>query len=110
MAAALQRFPAPLRPVKKLTRYGILHSGSVWENVLLSGLIHPDFQFQISSLEQYAFRSFADALESIPMTLAENSGLSPIYALAEIKSRQISENNPALGIDCMGKGTDGMFT
>lgn len=29
---------------------------------------------KISSLEQYAFRAFSEALESIPMALAENSG------------------------------------
>lgn len=60
---------------------------------------------KISTLEQYAFRAFADALESIPLALAENSGLSPIYTLAECKARQVSEKNPALGIDCNSKGT-----
>ncbi len=52
-------------------------------------------------------RAFADALEAIPMALAENSGLNPIESLSAVKSRQISENNPALGIDCMSKGTNG---
>lgn len=63
--------------------------------------------FQISSLEQYAFRAFADALESIPLALAENSGLSPIHTLTEVKARQISLNNPKLGIDCMQTGSNG---
>ena len=52
-------------------------------------------------------RAFAEALESIPLALAENSGQSPIYTLAEIKSRQVTENNPRLGIDCLDKGTNG---
>ncbi|KAK4303371.1 hypothetical protein Pmani_024599 [Petrolisthes manimaculis] len=60
---------------------------------------------KISTLEQYAFRSFADALESIPLALAENSGLSPMHTLAECKARQVTEKNPALGIDCNSKGT-----
>lgn len=63
---------------------------------------------KISSLEQYAFRSFCDALESIPLALAENSGQSPIHTLTEVKARQIQENNPALGIDCMLNGTNDM--
>lgn len=63
---------------------------------------------KISTLEQYAMRAFAEALESIPLALAENSGQSPIYTLAEIKSRQIKENNPRLGIDCLDKGTNDM--
>ncbi|CAG5131016.1 unnamed protein product [Candidula unifasciata] len=63
---------------------------------------------KISTLEQYAVRSFAEALESIPLALAENSGLSPIHTLAEVKSRQVKENNPFLGIDCLYKGTNDM--
>ncbi|XP_071788690.1 T-complex protein 1 subunit epsilon-like [Asterias amurensis] len=63
---------------------------------------------KISTIEQYAMRSFSDALESIPMALAENSGLHPIRTLADIKSRQVKEGNPRLGIDCMGKGTNDM--
>jgi len=60
---------------------------------------------KISTLEQYAMRSFGDALESIPLALAENSGLAPIKTVAEVKSRQVTENNPRLGIDCLMKGT-----
>lgn len=63
---------------------------------------------QISTLEQYAFRGFADALEVIPMALAENSGLSAIHTLTEVKTRQLKEKNPALGIDCLDKGTSDM--
>lgn len=64
-------------------------------------------RLQISSLEQYAFRAFADALESIPLALAENSGLSPIHTLTEVKAKQIATKNPRLGIDCMQNGTNG---
>ncbi|XP_058794780.1 T-complex protein 1 subunit epsilon [Phymastichus coffea] len=63
---------------------------------------------KISSIEQYAFRAFADALEAIPMALAENCGQSSVNSLAEVKSRQLSEQNPALGIDCMNRGTNDM--
>lgn len=62
---------------------------------------------QISTLEQYPFRAFADALESVPLALAENSGLAPIQTLTEVKARQAREGNPCLGIDCLGKGTNG---
>ncbi|XP_002739598.1 T-complex protein 1 subunit epsilon-like [Saccoglossus kowalevskii] len=63
---------------------------------------------KISTIEQYAMRAFSDALESVPMSLAENSGLHPIKTLADVKSRQLKENNPRLGIDCMSKGTNDM--
>ena len=54
-------------------------------------------------------RAFAEALESIPMALAENSGQPPIQTLADIKSRQIVEKNSQLGIDCMNTGTNGTY-
>jgi len=62
----------------------------------------------ISSVEQYAVRAFADALDAIPVALAENSGLPPIESLAEVKSRQLKENNPRLGIDCNHKNENDM--
>lgn len=58
--------------------------------------------------EQYALRAFADALDDIPMALAENSGFSPISQLSAVKSRQVTESNPHLGIDCKGVGTNDM--
>eukprot|EP01135_Chromosphaera_perkinsii_P001624 Nk52_evm1s208 gene=Nk52_evmTU1s208 len=61
-----------------------------------------------SSLEQYAMRAFADALETIPMALANNCGLHSIDSVSNIRSRQIKENNPRLGIDCLNKGTNDM--
>jgi len=63
---------------------------------------------KISTLEQYAMRSFADALDNIPMALAENSGLNPIVALSDVKSQQVKDENPRLGIDCLKKGTNDM--
>jgi T-complex protein 1 subunit epsilon len=63
---------------------------------------------KMSGIEQYAIRGFADALDDIPMALAQNSGLSPIESLTKVKARQIAENNPFLGIDCNSKGTNDM--
>ncbi|CAH1401668.1 unnamed protein product [Nezara viridula] len=63
---------------------------------------------KISTIEQYAFRAFSEALESIPFALAENSGLPPMQVVTSVRGRQIQENNPALGVDCMGKGTNDM--
>lgn len=64
---------------------------------------------RISTLEQYAFRAFAEALESVPMALAENAGLSPVDTIAEVKARQLIERNPALGIDCLNRGTSSTY-
>lgn len=54
-------------------------------------------------------RAFASALDAVPLALAENSGLSPIETLAEVKSRQVKEGTSVLGIDCLGRGDSGMF-
>ena len=54
-------------------------------------------------------RAFSDALEAIPLALAENSGLNPIQTVADIKSRQVAEGNPRLGVDCMDTGINGML-
>lgn len=54
-------------------------------------------------------RAFADALDNIPLALAENAGLSPIQVVADIKSSQLAENNPRLGVDCNGRGTYGTY-
>merc|ERR1712150_204730 len=62
----------------------------------------------IKTIEQYAFRAFADSLESVPLALAENCGLDPILTLTDIKSRQVSENNSALGVNCFETGQNDM--
>ncbi|KAN0055398.1 hypothetical protein ACTA71_008509 [Dictyostelium dimigraforme] len=62
----------------------------------------------IASIEQYAVRAFADALDAIPLALAENSGLPSIESLSTVKAMQIKEKNPRLGIDCNYKDTNDM--
>merc|ERR1712051_138985 len=63
---------------------------------------------KIKTIEQYAFRGFADALESVPLALAENSGLDPIKTLTQIKAQQVAENNTALGVNCNDRSTNDM--
>ncbi|KAJ1447614.1 chaperonin Cpn60/TCP-1 family [Pelagophyceae sp. CCMP2097] len=58
--------------------------------------------------EQYAIRAFADALDDIPMALAENSGLQPIVELSAVKAEQLRTGNSRLGVDCLQSGTNDM--
>eukprot|EP01006_Ploeotia_vitrea_P017409 TRINITY_DN48523_c0_g1_i1.p1 TRINITY_DN48523_c0_g1~~TRINITY_DN48523_c0_g1_i1.p1 ORF type:complete len:579 (-),score=378.62 TRINITY_DN48523_c0_g1_i1:1255-2910(-) len=58
-----------------------------------------------SGQEQYAMRAFADALEAVPIALAENSGLSAIETLSEVKAAQVATGKPFLGVDCMSRDT-----
>jgi T-complex protein 1 subunit epsilon len=61
----------------------------------------------VAGVDQYAIRAFADALDDIPLALAENSGLSPIEELASAKSRQVKEGgSPFIGIGVDGPAND----
>ena len=64
----------------------------------------------IASIDQYAVRAFAEALDVIPISLAENSGYNGIEYLANIKAKQIKENNYCLGVDCSKNGTFNMMS
>jgi len=49
-----------------------------------------EFAQSLGGREQLAIQEFADALEFIPTTLAENAGLDPIDTLTELKSQHNS--------------------
>lgn len=63
----------------------------------------------IKGVEQYAVRAFGEALEEIPMTLAENSGFNPIEYVSKLKEEQISEDSPFIGVDANMTGTTNMY-
>ena len=62
----------------------------------------------IDSTEQYAVRAFADALEQIPLSLAENAGLNALKSLSFSKSKQTESKEPFFGVDCSGQGNTDM--
>lgn len=59
-------------------------------------------------IDQYAFRAFSQALDVIPMSLAENSGYNPIDELTKLKAAQVSNKSSHLGIDCLGNNNNNM--
>jgi T-complex protein 1 subunit epsilon len=52
----------------------------------------------VEGVDQYAIRGFADALDDIPLALAENAGLSPIEEVAAAKSKQVKEGSSVIGV------------
>ncbi len=57
--------------------------------------------------EQLAVRAFADAVESIPLTLAENSGFDPLDSLAALRAK--TGQGKAFGLDMVtGQPSDMM--
>jgi T-complex protein 1 subunit epsilon len=61
----------------------------------------------VVTVEQYCFRAFAAALESIPNALAFNSGLSSIDTVAELRMLHAT-GPPVFGVDCNQVGTQDM--
>ncbi|XP_071079112.1 T-complex protein 1 subunit delta-like [Haliotis cracherodii] len=41
----------------------------------------------LSGMEQYCYRAFAESLEIVPFTLAENAGLNPIATVTELRNK-----------------------
>ena len=66
------------------------------------------FSTSLSGREQLAVQAFADAVEVIPRTLAENSGIDPIDLMTELKAEH-DKGNKSAGIDVFtGKVIDAM--
>lgn len=57
-----------------------------------------DYANTLTGMEQYCFRAFAEALEVIPITLAENAGLNPIATVTELRNRH-AEGERTAGIN-----------
>jgi TCP-1/cpn60 chaperonin family len=50
-------------------------------------------------MEAYCFQAYADALEVIPTTLAENAGLNPIAIVTELRNRHaLGECNAGINV------------
>jgi T-complex protein 1 subunit delta len=50
-------------------------------------------------MESYCFQAYADALEVIPTTLAENAGLNPIAIVTELRNRHaLGEKNAGINV------------
>ena len=52
----------------------------------------------MQGMESYCVRSFAEALEAIPYTLAENAGLNPIEIVTDLRNRH-ANGEKAAGIN-----------
>ncbi|XRO74791.1 thermosome subunit alpha [Methanocaldococcus sp. 28A] len=57
------------------------------------------FAETVAGREQLAVKAFADALEVIPRTLAENSGLDPIDMLVKLRAAHEKEGGEVYGLD-----------
>jgi T-complex protein 1 subunit delta len=58
---------------------------------------------RLAGMESYAVREFAEALEVIPYTLAENAGLDPIHIVSQLRAMH-AQGEREMGIN-VKKGT-----
>merc|ERR1712227_1187877 len=63
----------------------------------------------LSGVESYCLRSFAEALEVVPLTLAENAGLHPITIVIELRNKHLLGETSA-GINVMKGCISNMVT
>src|SRR5438128_4981119 len=58
-----------------------------------------EYAVKVGGREQLAIEAFAEAMEAVPTTLAENAGLDPIDILVELRSKHERATNPWFGVD-----------
>ena len=58
-----------------------------------------DYAVKVGGREQLAIEAFADAVEAIPSTLAENAGLDPIDIMVALRAEHESGQSPYFGVE-----------
>lgn len=69
-----------------MSMFSALIGGGGAPEIHVSRLLSQDAQ-SLRGMEAYCFQAYADALEVIPTTLAENAGLNPIAIVTELRNR-----------------------
>lgn len=67
-----------------------------------------DYASKVGGREQLAIEAFADSLEMIPRTLAENAGLDPIDITVSLRSAHDKKEGLAQGVDVLKGGVKDM--
>jgi thermosome len=95
-----------LRDISSALKDGKVVAGAGSSETELSSRLK-EFANSLSGREQLAVLSFADSIEIIPKTLAENAGLDPIDVLTALKSKHVGDDGVDFGINVFsGKVTN----
>lgn len=62
----------------------------------------------LTGVRSYCIRSYAEALEIIPYTLAENAGINPIEIVTELRNRH-NDGESSAGVNVRKGGVSGMW-
>ncbi len=68
-----------------------------------------EYAVKIGGREQLAIEAFAEALESIPITIGENAGLDPIDVMADLRAKHEKPEGLWYGVDVETGSSSDMF-
>ncbi len=68
-----------------------------------------DYAKKIGGREQLAIEAFADAVEVVPKTLAENAGLDPLDIMVSLRAAHEKPDGVGMGVDVFGGDVVDMF-
>ena len=95
-----------LMSVKDVVEYPYIIAGAGAPEAFVSHKLR-EWSNILSGREQLAAEKFIEALESIPLTLAENAGMDPIDSKVQLHAKVSTSNKPKYGIDVVnGKVSD----
>ena len=95
-----------LMVVKDVIEYPYIVAGGGSPEAHVSGKIR-EWSDTLSGREQLAAQKFADALETIPIALAENAGMNPIDTQVNLRAKH-SDGNKFHGVDAIRGGLSDM--
>ena len=87
-----------LMALKDVVEYPYVVVGGGASEVVVSKKLR-EWSSSLASRQQLAAVKYADALESIPLALAENAGMSLVDAQAELRTKSQTSGKPRFGVD-----------
>jgi thermosome len=87
-----------LMVVKDTVEYPYVVVGGGAPEVVVSRKLR-EWSGSLASRRQLAVEKYADSLESIPLTLAENAGMSLVDTQAELRAKSQTSGKPRFGVD-----------
>jgi archaeal chaperonin len=87
-----------LMVVKDTVEYPYVVVGGGAPEVVVSKKLR-EWSSSLASRRQLAVEKYADSLESIPLTLAENTGMSLVDTQAELRAKSQTSGKPRFGVD-----------
>jgi archaeal chaperonin len=89
-----------LMSVKDVIEYPYITTGAGAPEAFISHKLR-EWSNKLDGREQLSAEKFIEALESIPLTLAENAGMNPIDSQVQIQAKVSSSSKPKYGIDVL---------